>query len=74
MVSNVAAPVIELYRAFAAVASNVDQAHKAKVLGESISSAMNWSGFGVVTCLVPLVMTLVLWLRAPRAAAPAGEP
>ncbi len=56
-----------LYGAFSAVGGeDVDPSQKARLLAGGISLAMNSLVFGVLGFLVPTVVALVLFLRAPK--------
>jgi hypothetical protein len=55
-----------LGRAIAAVSTPIDASQKATLLAEGISETLNLAAFGVVMFLLPIVVTLVLFRRAPR--------
>lgn len=58
--------VIELVRSFDAV-SRVDPSSKARLLAEGISSAMNWTVFGLLTLPIAVVVAFVAAFRLLRA-------
>ncbi len=54
-------------QAFGAIGGeSIDPSQRARLLAEGISEALNCIAFGVVTFLLPAVVTLVLFVRAPK--------
>lgn len=61
--------VLGLRGAFSAVGS-VEPSRKATMLAQGISEAMNATAFGIVACVVPFAVALILLLGRPRPPAP----
>jgi len=47
-------------------AEAVEPSQKARLLGEAISEAMNWTVFGLFGFLLPTAAAIVLFLAAPK--------
>jgi hypothetical protein len=55
-----------LGRSIAAVSTPIDASQKATLLAEGISETLNLAACGVIAFFLPIVVTLVLFRRAPR--------
>ncbi|MDX2051905.1 MAG: hypothetical protein SFV15_05890 [Polyangiaceae bacterium] len=51
----------------------IDPSQRARMMGEAISGAMNCTAFSVLTLLPPTIVTLILFLRTPKAKAQQPE-